>query len=89
MEIARGLQDEDYEYVFGFSMPPGAGDASGYFRYACELLMPGCAMYSILNYTHRMPGLNFPAKSAWDFRAEGMFAQGSFNTVQNELYFTP
>lgn len=26
---------------------------------------------------------------AWDFRAEGMFAQGSFNTVQNELYFTP
>ena len=67
--------------MFGFSMPPGAGDASGYFRYACELLMPGCAMYSILNYTHRMPGLNF--------RAEGMFAQGSFNTVQNELYFTP
>lgn len=89
MEIARSPQDEDYEYVFGFSMPPGAGDASGYFRYACELLMPGCAMYSICNYTHRMPGLNFPAKSAWDFRAEGMFAQGSFNTVQNELYFTP
>lgn len=25
MEIARGPQDEDYEYVFGFSMPPGAG----------------------------------------------------------------
>lgn len=67
----------------------GRGDASGYFRYACELLMPGCAMYSICNYTRRMPGLNFPAKSAWDFRAEGMFAQGSFNTVQNELYFTP
>ena len=75
--------------MFGFSMPPGAGEASGYFLYACELLMPGYAMYSILNYTHRMPGLNFPAKSAWDFRAEGMFAQGSFNTVQNELYFTP
>ena len=87
--LLRDLSDEDYEYVFGFSMPPGAGDASGYFRYACELLMPGCAMYSICNYTHRMPGLNFPAKSAWDFRAEGMFAQGSFNTVQNELYFTP
>lgn len=87
--LLRDISDEDYEYVFGFSMPPGAGDASGYFRYACELLMPGCAMYSICNYTHRMPGLNFPAKSAWDFRAEGMFAQGSFSTVQNELYFTP
>ena len=73
-----------------FSFPRRGENQRGYISYTIQENQDGYIIDSWINYTHQRSWLQYPVKTAMEYRMGGGWNQGSaFKTIQDALQFFP